>query len=85
MDYENNDFKVSKDDFDFNGKNNEHGKLDSKWPKFSEDDGDDNWMKHKGTWGNEDEEDFDFHAKQNMHGKFDSNWSDFSEDDGNYD
>ena len=85
VDYENNDFKVSKDDFDFNGKNNEHGKLDSKWPNFSEDDGDDNWMKHKGTWGNDDEEDFDFHAKDNMHRKFDSNWSDFSEDHENYD
>ena len=31
VNYENDDFKVSKDEFDFNGKGNEHGKLHSKW------------------------------------------------------
>ena len=85
VNYENDDFKMSKDEFDFNGKGNEHGKLDSKWPDSSDDDIDDAWRKHKETWGKDDEEDFNFYTKGKKDKTFDSNWSDFSEDDGHDD
>ena len=85
VNYENDDFKVSKDEFDFNGKGKEHGKLDSKWPDSSDDDIDDAWMKHKETWGKDDEEDFNYNAKGKKDEKFESNWYDFSDDDGHED
>ena len=85
VNYENDDFKVSKDEFDFNGKGKEHGKLDSKWPDSSDDDIDDAWMKHKETWGKDDEEDFNYYAKGKKDETFESNWYDFSDDDGHDD